>query len=465
MASISFNGLGSGIDFGAVRDAIIAQRSVPITRLQTKIENYNSRTEALKQLNITLASLTSAATGLTNRDLGTGRSGSTVDSSVAAASATGAAVLGSFDLNVSRIATSLTQTSRSFSSSTTPILNGSATTATFELQKGGTSPGVEITIDAANNSLEGLRDAINAKNAGVKASIVDIKGDGTQKQIVLSSTETGESGRIELVETSTTGTGADLNFRSLNPPDGDFSKLDAAFTVNGLSLTRPTNTISDAVTGVNLTLKKTGATSVNITQSTDIESKLRGFINAYNAIQDFAAAQYQKDANDRPTGVLAGDSNLRNIQQQLRTTVNTASDNNGGVFNSLAQIGITSTEDGHLNFDAAVLNEKLKSNPEDVRALLYGKTAGQTGVFQNAGEVLSGLSDSVTGSVQTAITGYQNSVKSLNNSISNRFEALNKLRESLSRQFAAADAAIGQLNNQGTALTNIIKSLDSNKDR
>lgn len=460
MSSVNFSGLGSGIDFGTIRDAILAQRSVPITRLQTKVGSYNSRIDALKQLNTSLATLTTAADALTNRELGKGRSASTGDSTVATATASSAASLGSFEMNVARLATSLTQASRSFSSSTDPIIAGGEPTARFELRKGGAGTGVEITIDAANNSLEGLRDAINSQNAGIKASIVDIKGDGTEKQLILSSTETGASGRVELVETSSTGTGADLNLRSLNPPDGDHAKLDAAFTINGLSLTRSTNSISDAVTGVTLNLKKTGATSINVTQSNDIENKLRSFVNAYNGVQDFAAAQYQKDAKDRPTGVLAGDSTLRAVQQQLRSTINTASSENGGIFESLSEIGITATNDGHLQFDATVLNDKMKSNPEDVQALLFGKTEGQTGVFQNAQKILKGLSDGISGSVQKSITGYQDSIKSLNDSISNRLEAINLLRQSLTRQFAAADAAIGQLNGQGTALTSIIKSLE-----
>lgn len=458
--SISFSGLGSGIDFGVVRDAIITQRSVPITRLQSKVSNYNGRIEALKQLNASLAALTTSAETLTNRELGTGRNGVSSDATIATASATSKAVLGNFDVNVSRIATNLTQASRNYTSSTDPFLAGGATTATFELQKGGASPGTTITIDSTNNSLEGLRDAINGANAGVTANIVDIKGDGTELQLVLNSNETGDTGRVELVETSSTGTGADLNLRSLNPPDGDVTKLNAAFTINGLSVTRPTNSVSDAVTGVTLTLKKAGTSTITINQSTDVENKLRGFVNAYNAIQDFVAGQYKKDSNDRPTGILAGDSTLRGIQQQLRGAINSVSTNNGGTFDSLSQIGITSTDDGHLEFDATVLNEKLKSNPDDVKALLYGKVEGQTGLFNSIHELTKGLSDSVTGSVQNSITGYQNSVKSLNESISKRLESLNSLRDSLTRQFAAADAAIGQLNNQGTALTNIIKSLE-----
>ena len=327
--NISFSGLGSGIDFGIVRDAIITQRSIPITQLQSKVTQYNGRIEALKQLNAALAALTTSTESLTNRDLGTGRNGVTTDATVATASATSAASIGNFDLSVTRIATNLTQSSRTYSSITDPFLAGGATTATFELQKGGVSPGIEITIDSQSNSLEGIRDKINGANAGVTANIVDIKGDGTEFQLVLNSTETGEAGRVELVETSATGTQADLNFRSLNPPDGDFTKLNALFKINGLEVTRGSNTVSDAVTGVTLTLKKAGNSSISITQSTDIENKLRGFVNAYNAIQDFVAGQYTKDSSDKPKGILAGDSTLRNVQQQLRGAINSVASANG----------------------------------------------------------------------------------------------------------------------------------------
>ena len=465
MASgITFSGVGSGIDFDTIRDAILSQRSVPITRLQTKIGNYTSRVDAFKQLNASLAGLTTAAEALTNRDIGAGRSTSATDSGIAASSATSAASVGSYDLNVTRLAANLTQSSRSFSATDAPILANGATTATFELRKGGADSGTIITIDETNNTLAGLRDAINAANAGVKASIIDVKGDGTGRQLVLSSNETGASGRVELVETTSTGTFSDLNLQTLNPPDGDFSKLDALFTLNNLTLSRPTNSISDALTGVAITLKKTGATTISVTASNEIESKLRAFVSAYNAVQDFVGAQYQKDAKDRPTGILAGDSTLRAVQQQLRDTINSASENNGGSLTNLSQIGITAGADGRLTFDATVLSERLKTNADDVKSLLFGKPANDSGLFQNAKSILSGLSDNVSGTVQTTINGYQNSITNMNDSITNRLVAISRLRESLTRQFAAADAAIGQLNGQGTALTSIIKSLQSNKD-
>lgn len=462
---VNFSGLGSGIDFNVIRDAILAQRARPITLMQQKATEYNSRIDSLRQLNAGVAAVTTAAKALTERDLGTGRNATTSDASIVGSTATGSAPLGQIEVNISRLATSLTQASRTFASSTAPLLVGAATTATFELRKGGATTGTPITIDETNNTLEGLRDAINAADAGVTASIVDLSGDGTQKQLILNSKDTGAKGRVELVETTTTGTGADLNIRSLNPPDGDFTKLDAKFTVNGLEVTRPSNTVSDAVTGVTLTLKKEGKTTVNVSASNDIENKMRAFVNAYNTVQDAIAGQYKKDAKGRPTGVLAGDATLRSVQQQLRDAINTDSRDNGGSLKNLAEIGLSIGEDGRMSFDSNVLSDKLSANAEDVKAFLFGKTEAHTGIFESIYQVSNNLSDSTTGTVQNAITGYQTSINTISDTVAKRTEMINNLRDTLTRQFAAADAAIGQLNGQGSALTSVMKSLQSNSDK
>lgn len=461
MATTSFSGVGSGIDFSVIRDAILDQRTRPVSLMQTKVSDYNSRIESLKQLNTALAALTTASEGLLNRDIGSGRSASASDSSIVTASASSTANIGSFDLAIMRLASNLAQASRSYSSTTTAVLAGGATTGTFELRKAGAATGTAITIDSQNNTLEGLRDAINAANAGVTASIVDVNGDGTGNQLVLNSKDSGATGRVELVETSATGTQADLNVRSLNPPDGDFAKLDASLTINGLAITRSTNTVSDAVAGVTLSLKKLGSSAVSVTQSTDIENKLRGFITAYNTVQDAVASQYKKDGQNRPTGILAGDSTLRSVQRQLRDATSSLSLANGGSFTSLTDLGITKDVNGNLALDSATFGEKLKNNPNDVKALLFGATDAQVGLFEQFNTVSKNLSDSITGSVQNAITGYQSSVTSMNARISDRLAALQLLKTTLTNRFSVADAAIGQLNGQGTALTNIITSLNS----
>jgi flagellar hook-associated protein 2 len=471
MPSISISGIGSGIDFNAVRDAIINQRAIPINQLQSKVSRYNSRIDSLKEMNLLLANLTNAANDLTRADLGSGRTATPVDPSVAAVTATSSAGIGPLTVNVTRLASSLSQASKSYASPNSTILVGNGggggnnpQSATFQLRKGGAATGPSITINAANNSLAGLRDAINAANAGVTASVVDISGTGTQNQLVLNSTETGASGRVQLVETSSTNTLSSLTIRNLNPSNGTFSDLDATVTINGLAITRPTNDISNAVEGLTISLKKVGSTVVDVTRSEEVEGKLDAFVTAYNAIQDFVAAQYKKDAEGRPSGVLAGDAALRGIQKQVSSIVGITSTNNGGPLRSLADIGITVERTGQLKLDKDVLNEKLTANTNNVLSLLRGKTAAQTGIFQGAYDISFDLSDSITGTVQNAISGYEATIKNLNSTIEKRTALLNNMRDILTRQFAAADAAIGQLNGQGTAIGNLMKTLTANNN-
>lgn len=465
MASeVTFSGLGSGIDFDVVRDAILASKSRPITLLQGKVNNYSGRIGAFKDLNAAIAALATASDALTNRDLGFGRATNTSDALIATATADAKTTIGQYNLSISRLATSFTQNSRSYASEDTAVLAGGATTATFELRKGGSPTGVAITIDSTNDSLAGLRDAINQADAGITATIVDIDGTGTSNQLVLTSDETGATGRVEIFETTSTGTLADLSLTNLNPPDSDFSKLDASLSINNLNITRSSNTISDAVTGLNLSLKQTGDVNITVSQSTDIENKLRAFVNAYNAVQDLFGAQYAKDENNRPTGVLAGEATFKFIQRQIAGLVRTEAPNNGGSLTGLSALGITADKTGKLTLDTTVLNERLTANTDDVRSLLFGATDSDTGVFQSIQTIVDSIGDEVSGTIQTAIKGYESSIENLNKSINNRLDYISRLRESLTRQFAAADAAIGQLNGQGSALTSIINSLNTSRD-
>lgn len=466
-STFSFNGLGSGLDFNSLTEAIISDRSRPITQLQQKSAALGSQSSALKQLNGLLLTLTSAAKTLTDRSLGTGRLVTSSASSITSASATDTAAFGTLNINTARLATRFIEATRSFSSATAPVLAGGATSATFQLQTGGAATGPTITVDATNNTLTGLRDSINAANADVTAAIVDVRGDGTELQLSLTSKTTGAANRVQLVETTATGTAANLNLSSLNNLGAtpDYSLLNASATINGLTITRSTNTITDAVAGVTLNLQSVGSANINISQNKDaLGANLNGFVQAYNAVQSFIGSQYTRDATGRPTGVLAGNPTLRTVQQQLRDAVGGSSLANGGVLNNLTQVGIGRDDSGKLTIDSTVLNAKLRDSFGDVQSLFSGLTGSQTGLGNSIHLAVSGLSDEVTGLIQTTINGNQASVKNINKSIADQTDRISMLRASLARQFAAADAAIGNLNGQNTALTNILTSLQSNKN-
>jgi flagellar hook-associated protein 2 len=460
--AVTFSGIGSGLDLSSLTEAILSERSRPLTQLQNKNADYAKRSDALKQLNARLLTLTSAADALKSRELGLGRQVTSTNLSTATATATTEAELTNVNLTVNRLATSLSQASRVYGAKSSAVLAGGATTATFELRKGGASAGTAITIDATNDSLTGLRDAINAADAGVRASIVDVDGSGSQYKLVLNSSGSGASGRVELVETSATGTGADLNLASLNPPGAtsDFSALDASFSLNGLALTRASNTVSDAVAGMTITFKETGNATLNVIAKTaDLSEKISAFVKAYNDAQDFISGQYNKDSQGRPSGVLAGDPTIRTIQRQLRDTVGANAVGNGGAFRNLTEIGVGRDQNGKLTLDATKLGEKLTNNFSDVQSLLAGQTDSHLGLAKQLYNSYDKLSDDVTGVVKAAIDGYQSSIKRTDRNIADQLVRLSALRNSLNRQFSAADVAIGQLNGQSTQLTNILEAM------
>ena len=457
MAGISFSGIGSTIDFSLITDSIINARSRPINLLTARKSDYQGRSDALKQLNAKLIALKDSVSALTDRTVGSGRVASSTDSAIVTATATSAAASNTLGIQVVRLATSLSEASRSYASTESAVLAGSATAAVFELRKGGAATGTPITIDSTNNSLAGLRDTINAAGVGITATIVDVSGDGTGNQLVLNSTETGAAGRIELVETTSTGTGADLNLRSLNPPGGSFADLDSQIKINGLTIARPTNTISDAVSGVTFSLKGAGTSSVTVSSDAGaLKSKIAAFVDAFNAVQDFIATQLKPDANGKPTGILANDLTLRVAQQGLRSIVSATSGQNGGAFANLLQIGISRDDTGKLKIDQDTLNDKLKTSFSDVKALFAGSTENETGLATG----LLAISDDLSDSALSAISGFKTSIERIDKSIADQQVRLAALRESLTRQFSIADAAIGQLNGQGTTLTGILKSLE-----
>ncbi|MGH9902182.1 MAG: flagellar filament capping protein FliD, partial [Pyrinomonadaceae bacterium] len=235
---------------------------------------------------------------------------------------------------------------------------------------------------------------------------------------------------------------------------------------NNLTLYRPTNTVSDAVSGVTFNLKGAGTTAVAVTANTEeINLKVRFFIDAYNAVQDFIAAQYKPDGKGRPAGPLVGDSTLRAVQNGLRDVLAADSAANGGALTNLAQLGIGRDDAGKLKLDPAALNDKLKTSLGDVKALLAGSDAGRTGVANAVHDAYARLSDTVTGTVQTAIKGYTTSVANLEKTIAAQMERLDAMRASLTRRFTAVDAAIGQLNGQGNTLAGVLKSMQPREQR
>lgn len=196
MASITSAGLGSGLDIESIIKSLMAVEQQPITQIQAQEAKQTTRLSAWGQVKSVLSSLQTAAKGLDALSDFKSFSTSIGDSTVASATASSTAVAGSYSIEVTQLASAQKIKSAGYASATSTVTSNTLP-ATLTLAVGTTSGGSftasttkTITINSDNNTLTGVRDAINAAKAGVTASLVN-DGSGTPYRLVLTSDNTG----------------------------------------------------------------------------------------------------------------------------------------------------------------------------------------------------------------------------------------------------------------------------------
>lgn len=439
MASTSSVG-GTIIDVPTLVSQLMALERRPIDQLNTKVTSYESKISSYGTLSGLVSSLKTAVQSLNSSSSSTLQAfkATPSDASILSATASSTAVAGTYSLNVSALAQAQNLVAAGTASSTTAIGGAGPTTVTFDF---GTTTGTtftpngsgskSITIDSTNNSLQGIRDAINAANMGVTATIIN-DGSATPNRLTITSTATGASNSLKI--TTNVGTGGDAAIDALLAYDPAGAKnltqtiaaQNASFTVNGIAISSASNTVTSAIQGVSLTLNKTTTTPVtlDVARDTDaINKAVAGFVDAYNALYSQLKSRSAYGDKKSPGGALAGDSALRIMQSQLHSIFNTPA--SGGTLSSLSEIGVTSQPDGSLKLDSSKLNSKLTANYSDVTNLFASATGFATRIESWATSVLlpgDGLIASRTSSLKNSIQSYNSQIDRLEN----RMAALQK---------------------------------------
>lgn len=362
MGGFSIGGLGGGLDVRAIVNQILFAERAPIRSLEDKISRNDQKIQAFNDLNSRLSSLLSKLETLNTSENFAARSAASSDEAVLTATADSSASAGVFQIEVNRLARFDNFASdATFSSSNSVIGTGS-----FDLTVGSAS--ATITIDSSNNTLSGLKNAINSANLGTTAAIVN---DGSGFRLTLTSQESGASNAIAITNNNLTladGT-TPLTF-SRTHVITDVSELDALLTVNGLQVTNSANQVEGVVEGVTLNLNSASSTTVNLTVSNDTEAvrtSVTEFVEAFNDAFRFLNSQFVFSEVTQSGGVLAGSTTVRIIQQQLSSLVSRAATGLAPPFNSLASIGIDLQNDGTLKIDDSELDAALEANFAAVR--------------------------------------------------------------------------------------------------
>jgi flagellar hook-associated protein 2 len=367
------------IDVQSIVDAIISADSGPIQTMQNEVTTFQSKVSAFQTLNTDLSTVSDDVNtilfGSTTAPLTPGYSfadrlqdsifsKSTVtssDDSTISATPTNPTSNGSYSITVS----SLAQTQSSASSNFASTSSTATGTGTLTITTGTNSP-VTVTIDSSNNTLAGVCNAINAANAGVTATIIN---DGTSSpyRLVLTANNSGTANAFSVTENLSGGQA--LNFKLIQNPE------DAQFKVNGVPITRSSNSISDVIDGVTFNLEAETSAPVTLTISQDtnsIVSALNQFISDYNNVNSFINSQFAYNSTTNTAGVLSGDSTLRNIQSTLQNQLIQIISNQFTSYSVLGQVGVDFNDDGSLSLDEGTFEAALTSDPQGVAALFLG---------------------------------------------------------------------------------------------
>lgn len=402
MANISSPGIGSNLDVNSILSQLMAVERQPLRAMQQKEAGLQAQLSAFGSLKGAVSSFQTAVNGVNNAARFRSLSASSSDSSVYTASATSAAAVGSYAIKVTQLAANQSVYSGAFANTADTVGTGTLTLQFGTYDSGGNTFTVNtakaaqtVTIGAANQSLSGVRDAINAASAGVTATIVN---DGSGNRLVLSSNDSGAANGLKITVTDDDGTHTNVSGLSQIAFDptataGAGKNLtetqaaqNAKIKVNGIDIEKSTNTISDAIEGVTLTLlKESATTAVNLSvsrNSAGVSAAVKELVDAYNTVNKVLVDLTKYDATTKQAGLLIGDAALRNMHADLRRVLGSALGTPSGNLSSLGQVGVSFQRDGTLAIDSTKLNNAINSNFGDLAGLFTATGAASDSLIK-----------------------------------------------------------------------------------
>ncbi|CAO3403845.1 flagellar filament capping protein FliD [Azospirillum sp. 11R-A] len=376
-SALSSSDSGTGIDYSLLIEAKVNARLAKADRIDTKITANEAKITAYTDLQDKLQAVSDAIDGLRNRSVSTGASSNLFgqrtayvgDDDVFSAAVDDDTEVGTYSVVVQQLATKHKIAADSVASKTSAL----GYSGSFTLQAADGSA-VTIAMDS-DDSLTDLRDAINASKStsGVTASIVQVSD--SSYQLILTSNNTGQT--ISMTD------GGDGVLSSLGLTDSDgaiknelVAVQKAIVEVDGVTITRSSNTIDDAIEGVTLTLYSASPdTAISMEVSTDlssIKSAITGFVDAYNEYRDFVVTQQAttSDGTASSDATLFSDSLLRQIVRSVNSALNTSITTDDGTVLSMASLGISFNSSNELELDEDTLNSILSSDIDSVKQLL-----------------------------------------------------------------------------------------------
>ncbi len=440
---INFSGLASGLDTSAIIDQLVSLEELPARKAEERKFDVNRQISIVADLSSKLNSLSTKMEDFEQAsDVRSMAATSTNEDRIAVVSAS-AAQAGTYTMRVSNLAQAETSASKTFATADAGVLGAGSVDITV-----GTDAAVSISY-GATDSLYEIADRINASEARANASVLF---DGTNYRIMVTSADTGTDNAMTFVDS---GDSLDLSLGGAELVAAE----DASMVMNGVSVTRSSNTISDVVPGVTFELSaehQLGDPDTTIKVGQDLEAtreKVQEFVDSFNGVVGALSQQLNYTGTQAGTDTLFGDSTLRGLQVKLSGLVATAYTHNS-TTTSLGALGIELDNLGKLSIDAAKFDKIIAADPTALDDIFAGDGGdGLSKIFQDLADTYTRAGDGIL----TAKTdGLNSRVKIFDQQIEQIENRAAAVREQLQKQFTALEQAMAGFQTQQAYLSTIL---------
>lgn len=367
--SITFTGLGSGTDFASMVDKLVELERRHTLRLEVWKAEWEAKKTGFQELNTKLLDLRTNLRTMNSMSKFLVKTADSTNEAVLTAAANDQAQVGTYSLEVNQLAQAHILTSANgFTTSKDDITGG--TSRVFEY-KYPDSAATSISVNIpAGTTLEGLRNTINTDpdNPGVRAGIIKVADDDYRLQ--LRGFDLGEGNAITIVA-SDIPTLSELDFTTTQTAQNARVKLDGYPTTGWIE--RSSNTVSDLVEGLTLTLRNTGLTTLNIAVDQEgVKENVREFVDQVNDVRA-KIKELTQVVGESQGSILTGNYGIQMIDSRLKSILSVKGigfDVNNDVFSALSMIGVTTDADqgsptfGYLKVDEDILDHSLKNRPD-----------------------------------------------------------------------------------------------------
>ncbi len=478
MATISSPGVGSGLDVNSIVTQLVAIERQPIVQLQSQASSLQTKLSAFGKLQSNLSALRDAASALTRPSTWTQTTGTSSDTAAVSVTTDANNLPGSYSIEVLSLARAQSNTSKTYTAATDLVGEGTIRIelgtwtnngGTFTPKTGATA--IDVAVGPPAKSLAEVRDMINSANAGITATVLT---DATGARLVFRSTATGAENGFKVLVTDTDGNNVDTSGLSALAYDSSvgvvtmgqaLAAANASALINSVPVSSTSNTLSNIVDGMTLTLKKETTAAVEVSTAPDkeaIKKKVEAFVTAYNDLNKELLAHTRYDATSKSGGTLQGDSAAVSLRAALRATVR-GNSSASSMFTRLADIGFDVKQDGSITLDNSKLDNGVANLGELKKLFANSDTLvpannGFATLFRQQADQAIGIE----GSIASRSEGLRERINRNEKRQAELEVRVAQTEARLRKQYSALDAQMGQLQSLSTYVTQQMTMLSNN---